>query len=52
MPRDLSGDNVVDDQDHSGAYFILPVQIRLRWTGRSGVRQYEMASQLCGYVKA
>jgi len=52
MPRDLSGDGVVDDQDHSGAYFILPVQVRLRWKGATGVRQFELSSQLCRYVKA
>lgn len=51
MPRDLSGDNRIDDQDHSDVYFILPVQIRLRWKGATGVRQYEIASQLCRYEK-
>ncbi len=51
LPRDLSGDNVVDDQDHAAAYFILPVQIRVRWNGATGPRQYEMATQLCRYVK-
>lgn len=52
MPRDLSGDGKVDDQDHSGSYFILPVQVRVRWNGATGVRQFELASQLCRYVKA
>jgi len=52
MPRDLSGDGKVDDQDHSGSYFILPVQVRLRWKGTTGVRQFELSSQLCRYVKA
>lgn len=52
MPRDLSGDSVVDDQDHSDGYFILPVQIRVRWNGPTGVRQYEMTSQLCRFNKA
>lgn len=51
LPRDLSGDGRVDDQDHSGSYFILPVQVRLRWKGTTGVRQYEIATQLCPYVK-
>lgn len=52
MPRDLSGDSVVDDQDHSASYFILPVQIRLRWRSPIGTRQYEMATQLCLYNKS
>ncbi len=52
MPRDLSGDNVIDDQDHADAYYILPVQVRLRWVGQSGTRQFEMATQLCRFVKA
>ena len=52
MPRDLSGDGRIDDQDHGGSYFILPVQVRLRWKGATGVRQYELSTQLCGYVKA
>lgn len=51
MPRDLSGDNVVDDQDHGADYFILPVQIRVRWTSPNGPRQYEMATQLTRYVR-
>src|ERR1700752_2501349 len=33
MPRDLSGDNIVDQSDHKGDYFILPVEIRVRWRG-------------------
>lgn len=52
MPRDLSGDNVVDALDHSANYFILPVQVRVRWKSPSGPRQYEMATQLCRYRKS
>lgn len=51
MPRDLSGDNVVDDEDHGAEYFILPVQVRVRWTSPNGPRQYEMATQLTRYNK-
>lgn len=36
MPRDLNGDDVVDDADHSGDYEILPVVIRVRWRGVAG----------------
>jgi type II secretory pathway pseudopilin PulG len=49
MPRDLSGDNVIDTSDHAETYFILPVQIRVRWTSPAGPRQYEMATQLCRF---
>ena len=52
LPRDLSGDSVVDDQDHSGGYFILPVLVRVRWRSPIGTRQYEMSTQLCRYTKA
>lgn len=52
MPRDLSGDSIVDDQDHAGSYFILPVLIRVRWRSPIGTRQYEMTTQLCQYNKS
>ena len=52
MPRDLSGDNVVDAADHAQGYFILPVQIRVRWTGPNGPREYSMTTQLCRYNKS
>jgi len=52
MPRDLNGDSIIDDQDHSGAYFILPVQIRIRWIGKNGLRQYQIASQLTRWKKS
>lgn len=51
MPRDLSGDNVVDEHDHAADYFILPVMIRVRWIGANGPREYEMTSQLCHFNK-
>ena len=51
MPRDLSGDGKVDAENHAASHFILPVQVRLRWKGATGVRQFEMASQLCPYIK-
>lgn len=51
MPRDLSGDSVIDGEDHAGDYFILPVLVRIRWTGKTGVRQYQIATQICFYNK-
>ena len=47
MPRDLDGDHVIDSADHAGDYFRLPVAIRLRWTGKAGVREMTVHSMLC-----
>lgn len=46
MPRDLNGDNVVDGADHSTDYVLLPVRIRLEWTGVSGERTIELRTLL------
>jgi len=51
LPRDLSGDCVVDDQDHSTDYFVLPVRITVRWKGRTGTREYQLSTQLCQWRK-
>jgi prepilin-type N-terminal cleavage/methylation domain-containing protein len=51
MPRDLNGDSIIDDLDHSGDYFILPVLVRIRWTGKTGLREYELTTQICKFVK-
>ena len=48
-PRDLSGDGVVDDEDHSGDYQLLPVWVRVQWTGKSGPGKYETRTQLANY---
>lgn len=39
MPRDLNGDDVVDADDRSGDYRILPVEVTVQWDGRSGLRE-------------
>lgn len=36
MPRDLSGDGVIDAADHAQDCLILPVKIRLDWTSKTG----------------
>jgi prepilin-type N-terminal cleavage/methylation domain-containing protein len=38
MPRDLNGDDRIDDLDHTGDYRILPVLVRARWQGQFGPR--------------
>ena len=36
MPRDISGDGFVDEQDHRGDYVILPIQAIVQWRGVLG----------------
>lgn len=42
LPRDVNGDGVVDAVDHAGDYVLLPVTIRLDWTGPTGDRSFEL----------
>lgn len=48
LPRDLNGDGDVDANaiDHSTDYTVLPVRVRLEWTGKSGNRQLEFVTTL------
>ena len=39
MPRDLNGDAVIDDLDHSDDVSLLPVVVVLRWQGRLGEQE-------------
>jgi prepilin-type N-terminal cleavage/methylation domain-containing protein len=36
LPRDLSGDGVIDTLDHSSDYVILPARVRIEWRGDAG----------------
>lgn len=47
LPRDLNGDNILDDLDHADDYLILPVRIRLEWQGVAGTRRFELFTMLC-----
>ncbi len=38
LPRDLSGDSIVDLNDHAGDYSLLPVQVELQWQSTFGPR--------------
>jgi prepilin-type N-terminal cleavage/methylation domain-containing protein len=51
LPRDLSGDNRVDGEDHSGSYLLLPVEVRVRWRSPNGPREYALRSELCRWIK-
>lgn len=46
MPRDLNGDSIIDNKDHSEDYILLPVQIRVEWQGTSGRRWLDVYSML------
>lgn len=46
MPRDLNGDGIVDAANVADSYRLLPVLVRLRWSGQSGVRTMELRTLL------
>jgi hypothetical protein len=48
MPRDLTGDILIDNFDHAADYRILPVRVRVSWTGKSGPRSIELQTLLSG----
>ena len=46
MPMDLNMDGVIDALDHSGDYMILPMHVRLAWTGAAGPRTADLVTIL------
>jgi prepilin-type N-terminal cleavage/methylation domain-containing protein len=48
MPRDLTGDGLQDGFDHASDYRVLPVRVRVSWTGPSGPRFVELQTLLSG----
>ena len=44
--RDLNGDKELDEEDHATDYVLLPVTVRIRWTGTSGDRSVEFNTVL------
>jgi len=48
MPRDLTGDALIEGFDHAADYRVLPVRVRVSWTGRSGPRFVELQTLLSG----
>lgn len=46
MPMDLNMDGVIDALDHSGDYLILPMRVRLSWTGVTGERSADLVTIL------
>lgn len=49
MPRDLNGDSIIDDLDHSQDYIILPVRVRVEWQGNHGSRSLEICTMLVDF---
>ena len=49
MPRDLNGDNVIDDLEHAGDYVVLPVRVRVTWAGRLGPQSLELCTMFVEY---
>jgi len=46
MPRDLSGDSVIDSADHAADYVLLPVRVTVAWRGATGERRFQMFTLL------
>ena len=46
MPRDLNGDGLLDGFDHASDYRVLPVRVRVSWTGPNGQRSVELQTLL------
>ena len=49
LPRDLNGDHQIDGADHSLDKRILPVLVRLRWRGPTGVSRMEFKTLVAPY---
>jgi type II secretory pathway pseudopilin PulG len=50
MPRDLNGDGVIDGITNCATtYKILPVRVRVRWTGAAGPGEVELHTMLGNY---
>lgn len=50
MPRDLNGDGLINTlADYSTTYTILPVRVRVQWTGASGAGAVELRTLLGNY---
>ena len=52
MPRDLNGDSVLDAEDHSEDYILLPVLIRIEWAGGNGDRSYELHTMITDMLRS
>jgi len=46
LPRDLNGDGIIDSENHAKDFVVLPVRVRVRWRGVTGIRTVEVCSLL------
>ena len=46
MPRDLNGDTMIDANDHSLDFEVLPVSVVVEWTGPNGDRSLILSTQV------
>lgn len=46
LPRDLNGDGVIDTVDHADDLVVLPVMVRVSWSGVNGQRQLDFRTVL------
>jgi type II secretory pathway pseudopilin PulG len=49
MPRDVNGDGVIDGNDHSADYQLLPVLVRVRWHGVAGNGLVELPTMISNF---
>jgi prepilin-type N-terminal cleavage/methylation domain-containing protein len=49
LPRDLNGDNVVDELNHATDYIILPVRVVVRWQGVFSERSLRVVTMLTDF---
>ena len=49
LPRDLDGDNVIDDKNHALDYLLLPVRVEIEWQSATGVRRFSVVTQLTDF---
>ncbi|MEE2940813.1 MAG: prepilin-type N-terminal cleavage/methylation domain-containing protein [Planctomycetota bacterium] len=50
-PRDLNGDLLIDGDDRSGDYLVLPVVVTVEWTSQLGERRFEIATMFVDLEK-
>ena len=51
MPRDLNGDLYIDQRNHADDHIVLPVEVRIRWNGRAGEREFKLFTMLSALEK-
>ncbi|MEC8513217.1 MAG: prepilin-type N-terminal cleavage/methylation domain-containing protein [Planctomycetota bacterium] len=50
-PRDLNGDLLIDGEDRSDDYLVLPVVVTVEWMSQLGERRFEIATMLVDLEK-